>query len=298
MVGESLIDRVRRSDGHEEDLPGGSGANTAIALARLGRSVRLATCFAPDDSGDRLARHLSADGVALAGDPAAIPRTSSALAEIGPDHAATYTFDVEWALNPMTPLISAPVSVHVTSLAAVLEPGRRDTIALVENLRGSATITYDINARAAVTGAGPEVVERVEEMVGLSDIIKASDEDLETLWPHLDLDGAVWWLLSLGPTAVVVTKGAKGAAYRNAHHSGEVVAPEVEAVDTIGAGDTFSAALLDALAAQNLLGADRRGALAVADSSVWSAMLDWAVRAAAVTVGRPGADPPRRADLG
>ena len=297
VIGESLIDRVRRSDEAEVDFPGGSGTNTAIALARLGRPVQIATSFAPDEYGDLLARHLGADGVELATDPAAIPRTSSALAEIGADHAATYTFDVEWALNPMTPGAPAPLSVHVTSLAAVLEPGCSDARALVENLRDSATVSYDINARAAVTGAGPEIVQRVEQMAALCDLVKASDEDFETLWPDLGIDGAVDRILSLGASAVVVTRGSEGASYRTVEHNGEVAAAKVDAVDTIGAGDTFSAAILDALAAHDLLGTECRQALAAADPAVWSAVLGWAVRAAAITVGRPGADPPTRADL-
>lgn len=173
----------------------------------------------------------------------------------------------------------------------------RDVAALVENLRDSATISYDINVRVGVTGMGPEVVERVERLVALCDVVKASDEDLELLWPDLGVEGTSARLRDLGAGVVVATRGADGASYQTADHDGVIDAVGVEAVDTIGAGDTFSAAMLAALAYRNLLGPDQREVLLQTGPSVWQAVLRWAARAAMMTVSRPGADPPRREDL-
>ncbi len=298
MVGESLVDLVQTADGVTTTHAGGSGANTAVALSRLGRSVRLATCFAEDEYGALLARHLAEDGVALATDPATVDRTSSARAWIGADGAASYAFDLEWRLGPIFPTGPTPAAVHLTSLGAVLPPGCDDVLALVAGLRDRSTVTYDLNVRAEVTGTGPEVRGRVERLVALSDVIKASDEDLATLWPALSVEAAVGRLLSSGPAAVVVTRGGEGALFRTREYEGAVSAVHAEVVDTIGAGDTFSAAMLDALAARDLVGADRRAALRGAGPEVWRTVLSRATRAASVTVSRAGADPPSRDEVG
>jgi fructokinase len=146
-----------------------------------------------------------------------------------------------------------------------------------------ATVTYDINARPAITGTGPALVERVERVVAAAHLVKASDEDLEVLYPGRSLLDAAAHLLGLGPRAVAVTRGGQGATWLDADGVVEVVAPRVTVADTIGAGDTFSAAIVDAL--WDDTGRDPAEVLA------------HAVRAAAVTVSRPGADPPYRADV-
>jgi fructokinase len=127
--------------------------------------------------------------------------------------------------------------------------------------------------------------------------VKASDEDLEALYPQLDTVKAARRLLSLGAEAVVVTRGGDGALWVGADHVVEVDSHTVEVADTIGAGDTFGAALLDALWEAGHLGAERRQALAGLDREQVEAVLSHAARAAAVTVSRPGADPPYRHEL-
>ncbi|MCD4536233.1 carbohydrate kinase [Nocardioides sp. cx-169] len=281
VVGESLVDVVLEPDGSRTERPGGSAANVAVALARLGRPVRLATSFADDERGRTVAAHLERDGVVLATDPYAVARTSSAQATIAGDGSASYVFDLDWRLNPVG--AEHPRFVHVCSIGAVLEPGADDVLALLGRLRGP-TITYDINARPAITGTGPEVVDRVEQVVAASHLVKASDEDLEALYPGRSLRDAAAHLLGLGPRAVAVTRGGDGATWLDADGLREVAAPRVEVADTIAAGDTFSAAILDALWDD----ADRDPAEVLAH----------AVRAAAVTVSRPGADPPYRHELG
>src|SRR6478752_12772 len=202
VVGESLVDIVQRADGTSVEYAGGSAANVAVALARLGRPVAFVTAYADDERGGVLARHLNQSAVGVAGDPFALERTATALATLAPDGSASYTFDIAWRLNPV-PEVS-PVVVHTCSLGAILSPGAEDVRRLLERLRPSATVSYDINVRPAVTGTGAEVVM-------LSDLVKASDEDLEALYPDARVDQSVARLLGLGPSAVVVTRGRDGA---------------------------------------------------------------------------------------
>ncbi len=295
VIGEALVDVVVR-DGHRKAYPGGSSANTAVALARLDRRVGLATCLAADDYGRMLLDHLAAAGVSLVGDPETLGRTSSAVATIGADGAATYEFDLDWRPADAVPLPSTVV-LHVGSLGAVLAPGAADVEAAVRRLRDGATTSYDVNARPAVTGTGPDVVEQVRRLASLADVVKASDEDLEALFPDLSLVEAAAMLRASGPAVVAVTRGGEGAYWVSAHGDGEIAPVVVDVADTIGAGDTFAAGLIDALWERDLLGPDRREALHALDADGWTEVLTWAARAAAVTVSRPGADPPYRREI-
>jgi fructokinase len=296
VVGESLVDIVRGADGSKVEYAGGSAANVAVALARLGRPVRFATSFADDARGRMVAEHLKGAGVELATDPGAVARTSTAVATIGADGAAHYDFDLEWRLHPVEPG-NPPLVVHTCSLGAVLTPGADDVYALLNGLRGQATVSYDVNARPAITGTGPDIVARVERMVAISDLVKASDEDLTALYPDVDHLVAARNLLALGPAAVVVTRGADGAMWVGASGEVEVASLPVQVADTIGAGDTFGAALVDALWERDRLGGDRREALRDLPADEVAEVLGHAARAAAVTVSRPGADPPYRHEL-
>src|SRR6478735_7141210 len=260
VVGESLVDIVHAADGSTREYAGGSAANVAVALARLGRPVQFVTAWADDERGQVLADHLDRAGVRLATDPHALARTATAAATLGADGAASYEFDLEWRIGPV-PAEPAPRVVHTCSLGAVLEPGADDVVALVGRLRETATISYDINARPAITGTGPGLVALVERMVAVSDLVKASDEDLAALYPGVGTESAARRLLALGPVAVVVTRGPDGATWISEHATVEVGSLPVEVADTIGAGDTFGAATLDALWERGRLGAEHRDAL-------------------------------------
>ncbi|WP_341928295.1 PfkB family carbohydrate kinase [Nocardioides psychrotolerans] len=281
VVGESLVDIVVEPDGRDNERPGGSAANVAVALARLGRRVRFVTSYADDDRGRAIAAHLGGSGVELAVDPHALERTSTARATIAVDGSASYEFDLDWRFHPVGEV--DPVMVHVCSIGAVLEPGAMDVVALLERLRGTATISYDVNARPAITGTGAAVVAQVERISALAHLVKASDEDLEALFPSRSVAEAARHLLSLGPRAVAVTRGEAGSTWFTASGEVSVAAVRAEVVDTIGAGDTFSAGLVDALWDD----------LDVAPEHA----LAHAAAAAAVTVSRRGADPPYRHEL-
>lgn len=293
VVGEALVDVVESPDGSVVARPGGSAANAAVALSRLQRPVLLATSFGPDDHGRLIAEHLVASEVVLATDPHVVQHTSVARARIGPDGAASYDFDVAWRLGPVR--VADVRVLHVSSLAPLLDPGAEQVAELVRRLAPTATVSYDLNVRPAITGTGPEVVARVEELVARADLVKASDEDLAALWPALEESEAVEHLVELSGGAVVVTRGGDGATCNLARGSllvSSVRAHPVEVVDTIGAGDTFGAALIDALWDQ--LGAGRLGG--VTEEELVAA-LQHAARCAAITVSRAGADPPWRAEL-
>ena len=279
VIGESLVDVVVDRTGGTVERSGGSAANVAVALARLGRSVRFATAYADDARGRMVVDHLAASGVEHASDPLVLDRTSSAVATIGEDGAASYDFDLAWRVGEVD-LATPPSFVHVCSLGAVVEPGARQVLALLDRV-GDAVVTYDVNARPSITGTGPDVVAQVEAVASRARVVKASDEDLAALFPHLDLADAVAHLRSLGPAVVVVTRGQDGSTWYDADGSVSAPVPATTVVDTIGAGDTFSAGIIDALW----------------DGLDPAATLAHAARAAAVTVSRPGADPPTREEL-
>lgn len=291
VVGESLIDIVRR-DGAEEEYVGGSAANVAMALARLGRTVRFATGLGDDARGHRIAEHLRASGVELTAGPGTLQRTSTAAATIAPDGAASYVFDLDWPA-PAVPIDLDPTLLHVCSIGAVLAPGAAGVRREVDARRATSFVSYDINARPAITGVGSALVAQVEDLVGLCDLVKASDEDFDALWPGVAHVEVARRLLSAGPSAVVMTRGGDGALWVDRDGGVEMAAPVVEVADTIAAGDTFMAGLLDALWSRGAL----NGGVLSADHDDAEAALRAAVAAAAIAVSRPGADPPWRHEL-
>lgn len=297
VIGECLVDVVRGSDGSQLEFPGGSAANVAVALARLGREVSFATSFGDDARGRMLADWLAKDGVAMASDPHAVGHTSTAQATIGSDGAAAYTFDLAWRLNPLDRDL-VPAFVHTCSIGAVLLPGALTVLEQVQRLGQDALITYDVNVRAAITGTGPDLLARVRAIAAHADVVKASDEDLEALFPGTPPLAAAKDLLALGPAAVVLTRGGDGATWVGAGQEIDVAAVPVPVADTIGAGDTFCAAVIDGLWSHGFVGGAAREALADVHRDVVVEVLAHAARAASVTVGRPGADPPYRRELG
>lgn len=298
VVGEALVDVVRRRDGTAVEHPGGSCANAAVALSRLGQEVWLATALADDARGRLVGEHLAANGVGLAGDPYVLDRTSTAVATLRPDGSASYDFDVEWRLPAVRlPEVVEPAVVVFGSLGASLAPGADGVARLVESWRGRALTVLDLNVRAAVTGVGARVRATAERMARLADVVKASDEDLEELWPGQVPEDVASKLLAAGTSAVVVTRGAQGVRWVAGEGETEVRARPVEVVDTIGAGDTVTAALVDGLWRLGVRGPGAARLLRELASEDRAAVLGLATRAAAVTVSRAGPDPPWRHEL-
>jgi fructokinase len=136
-------------------------------------------------------------------------------------------------------------------------------------------------------------VRAVEDVVAVADLVKASDEDLHLLYPDVAVDRSVERLLGLGPSALVVTRGRQGATWYRPGGRVDVAAVEAEVADTIGAGDTFGAAVIDALIDLDALG----GRLTGIEHDEIEYALRHAATAAALTVSRPGAEPPYRHEL-
>ncbi|MEV7602013.1 carbohydrate kinase [Kitasatospora sp. NPDC089797] len=279
VIGECVADIVRTDGAPDRVHPGGSPANVAYGLARLGLPVELLTELGADADGRLIRAHLESAGVLVRA--AGTARTPSALVRLDARGRAEYTFDIGWTLPP-TELRAAPAAIHLGSIGAVTEPGAGAVRTLVERWRGQVPVSYDPNVRPALMGERSAAVRRVERCVALSDLVKASDEDLDWLYPGEPAEAVAERWLALGPAMVAVTLGAEGAFALTADGRRErAAAVPVPVADTVGAGDAFMAALLHARGS----GADLADGLARA------------VTAAALTVSRAGANPPSAAEL-
>ncbi|CDO90655.1 ribokinase [Mycobacterium triplex] len=291
VIGESLIDIV----GDDEHV-GGSPLNVAVGLARLGRDVDFLTHIADDSRGRLIAEYIKSSGAQLVSGSMTAARTPTAAATIADDGSATYNFDLDWQLSG-TPEVAQPLFVHTGSIAAVREPGCLAVAALLDAYRVSATVALDPNVRPSLITNRELARQRIEHLVERSDIVKVSDEDLRWIDPDHAPDHTARTWLALGPAIVAVTMGEQGARAFCAAGEAHVAAKRVPVVDTIGAGDAFMVGLLDALWEMDLLGGDRRAALAGIRLDELTAVFEAAGLVSALTVGRAGADLPDRAAL-
>lgn len=297
VIGEALVDVVHAADGTVTEYPGGSPANVALGLARLGRTTTLVTWFGQDPHGDLVRGHLQDSGVQLLAGSDRAERTPTAVAHLDGQGAATYTFDLDWQV-PDTDLTADVTAVHVGSIAATLPPGGKNVAALVHAARPQATISYDPNTRPSIMGSPEQAGPVIEALVGAADIVKVSDEDIAWLHPGQDvIDIAGRWAGS-GPALVVLTRGGQGSIGLTSNGLRiEVPSPNVQVADTVGAGDSYMAGLLDGLWGAGLLGAGQRTALHNTGAEAVHAAMQHAAQVAAITVSRPGADPPGRDEL-
>ncbi|GAB3582752.1 carbohydrate kinase family protein [Calidifontibacter terrae] len=297
VVGESLIDIVQRTNGSTSEHVGGSPLNVAVGLARLGHHVQLATWIGDDEHGRAIHDHLAADDVPLVEGGEVAERTATAQATLDDSGAATYTFDLDWQLPYAVP--SAGRHVHTGSIASWFQPGAEQVRDLAAAHRGEGTFSFDPNVRPRLMGEPGDYRSGIEELVGLADVVKASDEDIEWLYgadAALETVARLW--AQLGPSIVVVTRGADGALVVFGDEVKSVAGQKVSVTDTVGAGDSFMAGLLSGLLDADLLGdAAARDRLRAAH---WDAVLpavDRAVAVSAITVSRAGAQPPTRNEL-
>ncbi|MEY5017988.1 MAG: hypothetical protein RL431_1037 [Actinomycetota bacterium] len=294
-IGEALIDVVRH-DGEDHAHPGGSPLNVAIGASRLGLHAALSTRFADDEYGELISRHTADSDVWLTSRSIDAERTSTATATIQPDGSAQYVFDIDWDWTDDIDFL--PKAVHTGSIGAVLQPGGANVLATIERLRPDCIVSYDPNARPALMGDRAEAVKIVEQYVRLADIIKASDEDVEWLYPDRSLEDTARAWAVMGPALVIVTRGGEGAVVVTSDDSMSYhVAPRVTVEDTIGAGDSFMAALLASMSLRGLLTVEKRGALHMLDDATVTKLINDALQCAAITVTRQGANPPSTADI-
>lgn len=302
VIGEALVDIVAgdsavpgQSVPPRKSTPGGSPANVAVGLVRLGVPTQLVTRIGTDLYGEQLGAHLLGNGVQLAPesvDPAF--RTSTATATLDPHGVASYEFDITWE----PPALSLPAgcpAVHTGSIATVLEPGAEAVRKFLASLADHpVTVTLDPNARPTITPDPVSTWVAVRKLAASSDLVKLSDEDCEFLRPGLSPDAIAAELLGVDRTrCVVITLGGAGALGITRTSLVEVAAPAIKVVDTVGAGDSFMSALIAGLYTRGLLGAVRLEGL---DGDTLRDVVDFAVKAAAITCTRHGADPPTLAD--
>ncbi len=287
LIGEAVHDVTLTPSGVRTAQPGGSAANQAVGLARLGHRVLLGTCWGDDEAGRLLAAHVAASGVELACDPVTLDRTASALVRLNHDGHPSYELDVAWRLAPLELPASAPVVVGTGSYAAVLDEG--PVLECLARWRGQALTFYDVNVRTMVTGTGEQVRRRTRELLANADLVKVSDEDLDLLWPGESHEALIGDWLAGGVRAVLLSRGGAGLTWIGASSRLDVTAPSVDVVDTVGAGDSLSSAVLHGLIAAGCRTGEHLAAL---DESALTDVLSLATRAAGITVSRSGANPP------
>jgi fructokinase len=299
VVGEALVDLVGQRGGRTLAVhPGGSPANVALGLGRLGRPVTLKTRLGHDSFGEMVRSHLEASGVEVDGGPGDGVSTSLAIAMLAAG-IASYDFRIDWTVGDLSALPVEARCLHTGSLATALAPGKDSVLDLVEreHERGRVTVSYDPNARPALLGEPARARPEIERLVTLSDVVKVSDEDLAWLYPGRDDEEIAREWLGSGPALVVVTRGGAGVYALAAGVEVRRGAVPIDLVDTVGAGDSFTSGLLDGLQRADLLGGSRRDALVGIDQATLANVVEEAAMIAAITCSRPGADPPTRAEL-
>lgn len=300
VAGESLVDIVTVPDGTVIEYVGGSPANVALTLARLDTDVTLLTSTGDDEHGRRIRDHLCSNKVRLLPDGPAIERTSTAAATLGESGQATYEFDL---INDYPQIATGSVDlseygcVHTGSIASTLAPGGDQIFQMIAEARSRVTVSFDPNARPAIMGHPDEALETIERFVDLADVVKLSDEDAAWLAGQSTPQELAGRWLRRGPALVVVTRGAEGAY--GVCRAGSVETPgiTVAVADTVGAGDSFSGAIINALERKDLLGSVNRERLRDLSLEDLRDVMTFAASVAAVTVSRPGADPPRPEEI-
>lgn len=299
VIGELLVDIVHTPDGRSAEHVGGSPANVALGLSRLGHETWFATLVGTDDRGVRCTEHVEAGGVRLLpGSTSPDHPTSTAVATLDDSGAATYVFDLHWNLPPVA-LPDGTAHVHIGSIGTTLRPGEAEVTEAVRRARPTATISYDPNARPTIMGSADAVRARVEELVALADVVKCSEDDIAWLYAGQSPSEVMARWAGLGSALTVVTLGGEGVRWRAA--SGEEAregAREGDVVDTVGAGDSFMAGLVSGLLDSGLLGGpEARERLRAATLADVAPAIERALATSGLTVRRAGAYAPTREEL-
>ena len=289
VAGEVLIDLIPEGS-ERKPIVGGGPANTAKALAKIGIDTQFIDGISTDEYGQMAKGELVASGAKLdyvkySDKPAclaivSLSESGSASYEFVIENTATFDFNPDWLPNPQT---ERPSLLHIGTLATVIEPGASVLFEWAQSVAKVAPIVFDPNIRPAVISDRKQYVMQVEQWVSISSVVKVSDEDLRWLYPSLEIDQVVNNWLAKGPSLIVVTNGDKGLAGYRVGEKVSVDAVKVAVADTVGAGDTVGAILVEAIVKDGL------NSLSGVRLEM---MLKRAARAAAITVSRSGANPP------
>ena len=301
VVGEALIDLVVAESDPSRPVahPGGSPMNVAVTLGRLESPVAFLGRLSGDAFGELLRAHLKASGVDLRWSVDAAEPTSLAVVSVAPGGSADYSFHVhrtaDWQWST-TELAASPGfdAVHAGSLGLALEPGGPVVEKWLEGLSGSTTISVDPNVRPELLGDRERYRERLDRWLSFAGLVKISDEDLAWAWPGRDAAELARGWVAQGRRLVVVTHGGEGSRVFGNGYEFTVAAHRTDIVDTVGAGDSFSGALLNWLDRAGRLRPDGLARLTAAEARE---AVEFASVVAAATCSRAGANPPRRSEL-
>jgi len=294
VVGEVLIDLIPEG-ADRKPVVGGGPANTAKALAKLGIETQFIDGISSDQYGQMAKDELVSAGVKLdyvkySDKPTclaivSLSESGSATYEFVIKNTATFDFNHDWLPNPKT---DRPSLVHIGTLATVIEPGASVLFEWGKSVAKEAPIVFDPNIRAAVVSDHKIYLSRVERWVAISSAVKASEDDLKWLYSSLDIEQVVNNWLTKGPSLVVVTYGDKGLTGYRKNEKVSVDAVQVKVADTVGAGDTVGAILIEAIVKDGL---DSLTGIRL------ETMLERAAKAAGITVSRVGANQPTFQEL-
>lgn len=291
VAGEVLIDLIPK-DGQRVAIVGGGPANTAKALARLGFDSYFIDGISTDSYGEQARAELLADGVKLdyahsSSNPTCLATVTldgdgSASYEFLIDGTATFEFDESWLPNPVTP----PAVLHIGTLATIVEPGATKLFNWAKQVK--APLVFDPNIRSSVVNDRERYQAIVQKWATISDVIKMSEDDLTWLYPEMDFRSAAESFINEKTLLVVITKGADGID--GFTQDGEVTVPgiKIDVVDTVGAGDTVGAILVESIV---------KYGLTHLVGETLEKTLNRAARAAAITCSRAGANPPTQSEL-
>lgn len=294
VVGEALVDLVVGADGTIAAMPGGAPFNVARACSRLGARVGLVAAISTDRFGRRLMADLNADGVRTDWVQRTDSPTTLAVAELDAAGAATYRFYLQGtsavALAPVRPPARTRALV-AGGLGLAVEPMATAVERLVLDAGDDVLVLVDLNCRPGAVGDRDRYLARLRRVLVRADVVKASIEDIGYIDPANPPPAVAARLVAGRTRAVLVTAGAAATTIVTPDGSRAVAVIDAPVVDTIGAGDSFTAAFLAWWMACG------RAVEGLADVGAVARAVDAAHRAAAVTVGRSGADPPHRSEL-
>jgi len=289
IAGEALMDLIPVAGGDRVPMVGGGPANTAKAVARLGYETYFVGGISSDDYGKAIEEDLVGSGVDLSLVYRGDESTALAIATIDENGLAKYDFELDgtasFAFDSSWLPSGDPDVIHVGSVATLLEPGASELLKWVSSK--SAPVVFDPNVRPSIQGDKALYRVAVERWIEKASIIKLSDDDLNWLYGGGEEEIVSGWL-ARGVSIVVVTRAEKGL---RAYSSGAVIdvpAVKVELVDSVGAGDTIGAVLVEGVLQRGIDGL--RG-------DVLRSVLERAAKAAAITCSRAGAKPPTRQEL-
>jgi len=299
VAGEALIDLLVHPDGRLAATPGGGPFNTARTIGRLDAEVAYLGCLSSDRFGSVLREALARDGVDLSLAGATDAPTTLAVAELDDRGAAIYRFHTADTSAPglsqgavAAALATRPRAFHLGTLGLVLEPMASALAAGVAHAADDEMLVMvDPNCRPLVIPDRAIYLDRLRAVMARADVVKVSADDLAYLAPGVAIVAAARALLDGGPTAVLLTDGGRAVVVLTGAETFEVPVPAVEVVDSVGAGDAFGGAFLARWIGRGLRRSDLTDPLALRDA------VTLAVEVASLTCRRPGADPPRRAEL-